>query len=118
MPVIGWLVGNAFLSLLWAILSYVVVRLVVGDEFQAGDYLVVVVFGAFGWPFYMAAVHWASRKRHFRRWALALTLILALPFNVGSLFVMVPEIFAASLAYVLIGLTVPGPAWDAEQTAG
>src|ERR687895_205188 len=42
----------------------------------------------------------------FRRWALGLALILALPFNVGSLFIAVPEIFAATLAYVLIGLTV------------
>ena len=73
-------------------LSYAGVRLVVGDEFQPGDYVVLVVFGAFGWPFYMAAVYWASRKRHFRRWALARRpSILALPFNVGSLFVMRPR---------------------------
>jgi hypothetical protein len=117
--VIGWLVGNAFLSLLWAILSYVGVRLVVGDEFQAGDYLVVVVFGAFGWPFYMAAVRWASRYegRRFRVCAVVLTVILALPFNVGSLFIMVPEIFAATLAYLVIGFTIPRAPRSGPATA-
>ena len=107
MALAGWIAKCAALSALWAIVCFFLVLPFGGDEYSGGEYFVVVLFGAFGWPFYMAAVYWASRKRGFRRWALGLAVILALPFNIGSLFIGVPEIFAATLAYVLIGLTVP-----------
>ena len=38
--------------------------------------------------------------------AVALIVILMLPFNVGSLFVTVPEIGAATLSYLLLALTL------------
>lgn len=44
--------------------------------------------------------------RRFRVWAVALIVILMLPFNVGSLFVTVPEIGAATLSYLLLALTL------------
>ena len=118
MPVVGWIVSSALLSLLWAIVGFLVVLPFGGDEYTGGEYVVVVLFGAFAWPFYMGGVYWVSRHagRAFRVRALGLAVILALPFNVGSLFVLVPEITAATLAYALIGLTVrrapredPGP---------
>ena len=107
MSIAGWIVKSAALSALWAIVCFFVVLPFGGDEYSGGEYFVVVLFGAFAWPFYMGAVYWASGRPGFRRWALGLAVILALPFNIGSLFVTVPEIFAATLAYLLIGLTVP-----------
>ena len=106
---LAWAILSSLLALVWAVVCFLVVLPFAGDGYTGGEYFVVVLFAAFAWPFYLAAVHWASRKRHFRRWALGLAVILALPFNIGSLFVAVPEIFAATLAYLLIGLTVPRP---------
>ena len=105
----GWIAKSAALSLLWVIVCFFVVLPFGGDEYSGGEYFVVVLFGAFAWPFYLWGVHWASRHtgRAFRLRALGLAAILALPFNIGSLFVTVPEIFAATLAYLLIGLTIP-----------
>ena len=105
----GWIAKCAALSLLWVVACFLLVLPFAGDEYSGGEYFVVVLFGAFAWPFYLWAVHWASRYtgRAFRLRALGLAVILALPFNIGSLFVGVPEIFAATLAYLLIGLTIP-----------
>ena len=99
-------------SLLAAIVAFLVVLPFAGEGYTLGEYFVALLFGAVAWPFYLLAIHRISTKapRAFRLWALGLALILAVPLNVGSLALGEPEIAAADLSYLLIGLLIrPAP---------
>jgi len=108
-----WIVGSLGRALAAAIVSFLVILPFGGDEYTLGEYFVVLLYGILAFPVYLFAVRRQAHREHFRRWAVGLALILALPYGVGSLFVIVPEIAAATLCYLLIGLTIerpdPGP---------
>lgn len=108
-----WIVGSLGRALAAAIIGFLVVLPFGGDEYTVGEYFVVLLYGVVAFPLYLFAVWRVRRRSRFRLWALALALILALPFGIGSLFFFVPEIAAATLCYLLIALTIerpdPGP---------
>jgi hypothetical protein len=101
-----WIVGSVGRALAAAIVGYLIVWPFAGDEYTVGEYFVVLLYGAVAFPVYLFAVSRVSDRRRFRLWAIGLALILALPFGIGSLFFFVPEIGAAELCYLLIGLTI------------
>jgi len=115
---LGWLLRNAGLTALLAAAAYVAVLVLgeaglFGDEpIASGDYAYVLIFCAFGWPLYMAALGVAARRaRRFRRWAVALSPIVGLPLTIGILFINVPEILAGWLMWLSLGaLVAPPPA--------
>lgn len=104
-----WIVGCLGRALAAAIAGYLVVWPFAGDGYTVGEYFVVLLYGVIAFPFYLYAVDRVAGRPRFRLWAVGLALILGLPFNVGSLFFFVPEIAAAWLCYVLIGLTIERP---------
>jgi hypothetical protein len=112
MPLAAWIAGCAARSALAAVVAYLLVLPVAGDGYTVGEYFVALLFGAFAWPFYLLAVHRVSTRppRAFRIRAVLLALILAVPLNIGSLALGEPEIAAADLCYLLIGLSIrPAP---------
>lgn len=113
-----WLARSALLAVALAALAYLPVWALseagaFGDEpISSGEYGYVLIFCAFGWPFYMWAISSVSRRGlRFRRWAIALSPIIGLPLTIGILFVNVPEILAGWIFWLSFGATVsPRPA--------